>query len=92
LILREEHRLRVIENSLLRKIFGPKGDEVMEGWRKLRNEELRDFYSPPCITGMMKSRRMKWAGHVARMRRGRRRDYWYESRANESNTKEYVDG
>jgi hypothetical protein len=65
--LREEHRLGVFENRVLRRIFGPKRDEVMEGWRKLHNEEHRDLYSSPSIIGMIKSRRMRWAGHVARM-------------------------
>jgi hypothetical protein len=61
--LREEHRLRVFENRVLRRIFGPKRDEVTGGWRKLHNEELHSLYSSP----MMKSRRMSWTGHVARM-------------------------
>jgi hypothetical protein len=51
----------------LRKIFGPKGDEVTEGWRKLHNEELHNLCSPPSIIRMIKSRRVRWAGHVARM-------------------------
>jgi hypothetical protein len=63
LTLREEHRLRVFENRLLRRIFGPRRDEVTGEWRKHRNEELRDMYSSPII-GMMKSRRMRWTGHV----------------------------
>jgi hypothetical protein len=66
LTLREKHRLRVSENKVLR-IFGPKRDEVSEGWRKLHNEELRDFYSSPSIIRMIRSRRMRWVGHVARM-------------------------
>jgi hypothetical protein len=65
--LREEHRLRVFENRVLRRIFGPKGDEVTGGWRKLHNEELRDLYSSPSIIRIIKSRRMRWAGHVARI-------------------------
>jgi hypothetical protein len=52
---------------VLRRIFGPKRDEVTGGWRKLHNEELHDLYSSPSITRIMKSRRMRWAGHVARM-------------------------
>jgi hypothetical protein len=65
--LREVHRLRVFENSLLRRIFGPKWDEVMGEQRKLHNEELRDLYSSPSIIRIIKLRRMRWAGHVARM-------------------------
>jgi hypothetical protein len=64
LALREEHRLRVLENSVLRRIFGLKRDEVI-GWRKLLNEELHNLYFSPSIIRMMKSRRMKWAGHAA---------------------------
>jgi hypothetical protein len=61
----------VFENRVLRIIFGPKRDEVTEGWRKLHNEELHNMYSSPSIIRMIKSRRMKWSGHVARI--GRRR-------------------
>jgi hypothetical protein len=57
----------VFENKVLRKIFGPKRDEVTGGWRKLHNEELRDLYSSPSIIRIIKSRRMRWAGHVAQM-------------------------
>jgi hypothetical protein len=57
--IREEHRLKVFENRVLRRIFGPKRDEVTGEWRKLHNEELRDFYSSPSIIRMMKSRRMR---------------------------------
>jgi hypothetical protein len=67
LTLREEHRLRVFENRVLRRIFGPKRDEVSGEWRKLHNEELRDLYPSPSIIRLFKSRRMRWAGHVARM-------------------------
>jgi hypothetical protein len=67
LSLREEHRLRVFENRVLRRIFGPKRDEVKGEWRKLLNEELRELYSSPSIIRIIKSRRMRWAGHVARM-------------------------
>jgi hypothetical protein len=71
LILRKEHRLRVFENRVLRRMFGPKRDEVMGDWRKLHSEELRNLYSSPNIIRMIKSRRMKWVGHVAQMgRRG----------------------
>jgi hypothetical protein len=65
LTLREEHGLRVFENRVLRRIIGPKGNEVTGGWRKLHNEELRDLYSSPSIIRIIKSRRMRWAGHVA---------------------------
>jgi hypothetical protein len=74
LTLREEHRLRVFENRVLRKIFGPKRAEVMGEWRKLHNEELRDLYFSPSIIRIIKSRRMRWAGHVARME-GKRNAY-----------------
>jgi hypothetical protein len=68
LSLREEHRLRVFENRVLRRVFGPKRDEVTGEWIKLRNEELHDLYSSPSIITIFKSRRrMRWAGHVARM-------------------------
>src|SRR5215469_14153752 len=66
LTMREERRLRV-----LRRVFGPKRDEVTGEWRKLHNEELRDLYSLPNIVRVVKSRRMRWAGHVARMGEGR---------------------
>jgi hypothetical protein len=71
--IREEHRLRVFENRTLRRIFGPKRDEVTGGWRKLHNEELHNLYSSPSVIRMMKSRRMRWAGHAARM--GKMNDY-----------------
>jgi hypothetical protein len=67
--LREEHGLRVFENRVLRKIFGPKMEED-GSWRKLHNDELHDLYSSPNIFRMIKSRRMRWAGHVARMGEG----------------------
>ncbi|PNF23733.1 hypothetical protein B7P43_G18405, partial [Cryptotermes secundus] len=66
LTLKEEHRLRVFENRVLR-ISGPKRGEVTGGWRKLHNEELHNLYSSPSIIIMIKSRRMRWAEHVARM-------------------------
>jgi len=67
LTLREECRLRVFENRMLRRVFGPKRDEVTEERRKLHNEELSDIYSLPNIVRVVKSRRMRWAGHVAHM-------------------------
>jgi hypothetical protein len=71
LTIREEHRLWVFENRVLRGIFGPKRDEVTGEWRKLHNGELHDLYSSPDIIRQIKSRRMRWAGHVARMGDGR---------------------
>jgi hypothetical protein len=68
--LREEHRLRVFENRVLRRIFGPKREED-GSWRKLHNDELHDLYSSPNIVRVNKPRRMRWAGHVARMGEGR---------------------
>jgi hypothetical protein len=69
--LREERRLRVFENGLLRRIFGPKRDEVTSEWRKLYKEGLKGLYSSPNILRVIKSRRMRWARHVARMGGGR---------------------
>jgi hypothetical protein len=70
LTLREEHRLRVFENRVLRRIFGPKREED-GSWRKLRNDELHSLYSSPNIVRVIKSRRMRWAAGVARMWEGR---------------------
>ena len=64
---REERKLRVFENMVLRRIFGPRRDEVTGEWRGLHNEELNGLYSSPNIVRVIKSRRMRWAGHVARM-------------------------
>jgi hypothetical protein len=69
--LREEHTLRVFENRVLRRIFGPMRDEVTEEWRKLQNEELHNLYSSPDIIRQIKSRKIRWAGHVACMGEGR---------------------
>jgi hypothetical protein len=72
-------RLRVFENRVLRRIFGPKRDEVTGGRRKVHNEELHNSYSSPNIIRMTKSRRMRWAEHVAGMgRRGLSIGYWWE--------------
>jgi hypothetical protein len=67
LTLREEHRRRVFENREFRRIFGPKLDEVTGRWRKLHNEELHNLFSWLSIIRMLKSMRMRWAGHAARM-------------------------
>jgi hypothetical protein len=71
LTLREEHRLRVFENRALRRMFGPEWDEVTGEWRKMHNGELYNLYSSSDIIRQIKSRRMRWAGHVARMGEGR---------------------
>jgi hypothetical protein len=63
--LREEHRLRVFENRVLRRIFGPKRDEVTGEWRKLHNEEIRDLNFSPSLIRIIKSRTIRWAGQVA---------------------------
>ena len=67
LTLREERKLRVFEDMVLRRIFGPRRDEVTGEWRRLHNEELNDLYSLSNIVWVIKSRKMRWAGHVARM-------------------------
>jgi hypothetical protein len=78
--LREEHRLRVFENRVLRGIFGLERDEVTGEWRRLHNGELHNLYSSPDIVRQIKSRRMRWAGHVARMGEGRNLyRFWWES-------------
>jgi hypothetical protein len=79
--LREEHRLRVFENRVLR-IFGPKREED-GSWRKLRNDELHSLYSSPNIVRMIKSRRMRWAGHVARMGERCLQGFGWEARRQE---------
>jgi len=87
LILQEERKLRLFENMVLRRIFGPRRDKVRGKWRRLHNEELNDLYSSPNIVRVIKSRRMSWAEHVERMgeeRAGegswwgnrRERDHW----------------
>ena len=69
--MREERRLRVFENRVLRRVFGSKREEVTGEWRKLHYKELSDLYSLPNVLRVEKSRRMRWAGHVARMGEGR---------------------
>ena len=66
-VLRAERKLRVFENKVLKRIFGPRRDEVTGEWRRLYNEELNDLYCSPNIVRVIKWRRMRWAGHVARM-------------------------
>ena len=65
--LRQERKLRVFENRVLKRIFGPKRDEVKKEWQKLHEEELNDPYPLPNTIRVIRSRRMRWAGHVARM-------------------------
>ena len=65
--LREERKLRVFENMVLRRIFGPRREEVTGQWRRMHNEELNDLCSSPNIVCVIKSRRIRWAGYVARM-------------------------
>jgi hypothetical protein len=75
--LREERRLWLFENRVLRGIFGPKRDQVTGKWRKLHNEELHDLYSSPTIVQVIKSRKI-WTGYVARMGRGEARiGFWW---------------
>jgi hypothetical protein len=79
-LVRKVWRKQKIQNRVLVRTFGPKRDEVTGEWRKLHNEELRDLYSSPSIIRMFKARRMRRAGHVARMgRRATRIGYWWES-------------
>jgi hypothetical protein len=80
LTLREEHRHRVFENRALRRIFGPKRDEVTGGWRKLHNEELHNLYYSQSIIRIIQSRRIRWAGGVACMgERGMHIGFWWEN-------------
>jgi hypothetical protein len=72
--LREEHRLRIFENRMLRRIFGPKREEVVGGWRGLHNEEPCNLYASPNVSWVMKSRRMRWVGQVACMGEERREE------------------
>jgi len=65
--LREERKLRLYDNMVMRRIFGPRREQVKGEWRRLHNEELNDLYSSPNIVRVIKSRKMRWAGHVAHM-------------------------
>jgi hypothetical protein len=76
----------VFENRVQRRIFGPKRNEVTGEWRKMHNEELRDLYSSPSIIRIIKSRRMRWAGHVVRM--GEKRNAYWSSRLGVSNLRQ----
>jgi hypothetical protein len=86
--LKEEHRLRVFENRVLRKIFGPKR-EVDGSWRKLHNDELHSLYSSANIVRVIKARSLRWAGHVALMGEGRSvyRVFCWEARSQETTEK-----
>ena len=77
--LREERRLRVSENRVLRRIFGPKRDEVIRERRKLHNGELNDLYCSPIIVRVIESRRMRWVGHVARVEERRIQGFGWET-------------
>jgi hypothetical protein len=83
---KEEHRARVFENRMLRRIFCPKRDEVTGDWRKLHDEELHNLHSSQNITRMIKSRRMRWAEHATRMGiRGMHIGYWWGSQKERDN-------
>jgi hypothetical protein len=94
LTLREEHRLRMFENRVLRRTFGPKRDEVTGEWRKMHKGELHNLYTSPDIIRQIKSRRMRWAGNVARMGEGRNvYRFWWESPEEKAHLKDQgVDG
>jgi len=94
LTLREERKLKVFENRVLKRIFGPKRDELTMEWRKLHDEKLNDLYSSPKIVWVVKARRMRWAGHVARMRewRGVYRVWWRNLREGDHWGEQGVDG
>jgi hypothetical protein len=78
LTLRKEHKLRAFENRVLRRIFGPKRDEIIESWRKLHNDELHSLYFSPDKIIMLKSRKMRWAGYVAHMGEEFITRFWWE--------------
>jgi hypothetical protein len=94
LTLREAHRLRLFESRVLRRIFGPKRDEVAAGWRQLHNEELRNLCSSPSIIRMLKCIRMRRAGHVVRMGggTGKNKGYRWESQREDHEEDQGVGG
>jgi hypothetical protein len=78
--MNDRQTVRVFENRVLRRIFGPKRHEVTGGWRKLHSEELHNLYCSPSVIRIIKLRRMRWGGHVARMgRRGMHIGFWWKS-------------
>jgi hypothetical protein len=80
MILREEHRVKVFENRLLSRMFGPKKGEIIGGWKTLHNEELHDLYCSSNIIRMIKLRGIRWAGNLARIgRRGMHIGFWWDS-------------
>jgi hypothetical protein len=80
LTLREDHRLRVFENRVMRRISGPKRDEVTGGWRNLHNKELHSMYSSPSIIRLIKSRKIRWERYAAQIKEKRNTiRYWWES-------------
>jgi hypothetical protein len=85
--LREEHQLKVFENKVLRRLFGPKRDEVTGEWRKRHNEELRDLYFSPNIIRIIKPRRMKWTDHVPRIGEKRNAIGYWKARGKEATRK-----
>jgi hypothetical protein len=92
--MKKARRLRVLENTVLRRIFGSKRNEIIGTWRKLHNEELNDLYSSSNIVQVIKSRRMKWAGHVALWGRGEAytRFWWGNLRVRDHLEDPAVDG
>jgi hypothetical protein len=92
LTLREEHRLRLFDNRVLRRIFGPKGDEITGEWRKLHKEELHNLYSSPNIIRQIKSRRIRWEEHVVCMGEEMVQGFGGKARETTRKTKAYMGG